>query len=104
MRARGVLNAKHAARLDVWLIHARLVNDVHVDDSFAFAAALKAIAKRVDALPEYEPMDRDRTHDDRETLADAIEIETGCRNRRRFGGRPPGDRIGRGAPALARRS
>jgi hypothetical protein len=50
----GVLNAKHAARLDVWLIHARLVNDVHVDDSFAFAAALKAIAKRVDDLPEYE--------------------------------------------------
>ena len=69
----GVLNAKHAARLDVWLIHARLVNDVHVDDSFAFAAALKAIAKRVDALPEYEEPPAGPGPGD---AADEIEIET----------------------------
>ena len=69
----GVLNAKHAARLDVWLIHARLVNDVHVDDSFAFAAALKAIAKRVDALPEYEEPPAGPGPGD---AADEMEIET----------------------------
>ena len=51
----GVLNAKHKARLTVWMTHVRLVNDVHTDDNFQFAKATKAIAARVDALPPYVP-------------------------------------------------
>ena len=52
----GVLNAKHKARLTVWMTHVRLVNDVHTDDNFQFAKATKAIAARVDALPPYVPL------------------------------------------------
>ena len=52
----GVLNAKHKARLAVWMTHVRLVNDVHTDDNFQFAKATKAIAARVDALAPYTPL------------------------------------------------
>ena len=97
----GVLNAKHAARLDVWLIHARLVNDVHVDDSFAFAAALKAGAKRVDALPEYEEPPAGPGPGD---AADEIEIETETEIDDDPSRRPPGGPRRSSAPSAAPRA
>lgn len=50
----GVLNAKHKARLAVWLLYARTINDVHTDDTFQFAKAAKAIRALIEGLGEYE--------------------------------------------------
>ena len=51
----GVFNAKHKARIAVWMLHVRTVNDVYTDDTFAFDKATKAIRELVDALGPYEP-------------------------------------------------
>jgi hypothetical protein len=56
----GVLNAKHKAQLAVWMLHVRVVNDVHTDDNFQFAKATKAVKALVDALDDLGP----RPHDD----------------------------------------
>ena len=50
----GVLNAKHKARLAVWMLHVRVVNDVHTDDNFQFAKATKAVKALVDALTDHD--------------------------------------------------
>ena len=39
----GVLNAKHKARLAVWLIHSRTINDIYTDDQFTFSRITKVV-------------------------------------------------------------
>ena len=67
----GVLNAKHKAQLAVWMLHVRVVNDVHTDDNFQFARATKAVKALVDALDDLGP----RPHDDEEDEEDEKDDE-----------------------------
>jgi len=66
-----VLNAKHKAQLAVWMLHVRVVNDVHTDDNFQFAKATKAVKALVDALDDLGP----RPHDDEEDEEDEKDDE-----------------------------
>ena len=73
----GVLNAKHKARLAVWMLHVRVVNDVHTDDNFQFAKATKAVKALVDALTDHGPRPRgDDDEDDKDDAKDEAKDET----------------------------
>ena len=72
----GVLNAKHKARLAVWMLHVRVVNDVHTDDNFQFAKATKAVKALVDALTDHGPRPRgDDDEDDKDDTKDEAKDE-----------------------------
>ena len=66
----GVLNAKHKAQLAVWMLHVRVVNDVHTDDNFQFAKATKAVKALVDALDDLGPRPHDDEEDEEDEKAD----------------------------------
>lgn len=67
----GLLNAKHKARLAVWMLHVRVVNDVHTDDNFQFAKATKAVKALVDALTDHGPRPRGDEEDDKDAKDEA---------------------------------
>ena len=71
-----MLNAKHKARLAVWMLHVRVVNDVHTDDNFQFAKATKAVKALVDALTDHGPRPRgDDDEDDKDDTKDEAKDE-----------------------------